>query len=95
MDLNNFNEDNFNKAMVIFFDKLNIDPIEFKIYNKEKLISKKPFIYDDNDSDDYYIVVKIYNNIGTVSIGISNGPKFIECEVLGQIEFRDNKWVNV
>ena len=89
----NFN--NFNEAMSTFFDRLKINPIEFELYSKNRLISKQPFTYNDNDPEDYYIVVKLYDNIGTVVTGTANGPKFVEYETLGQIEFNNDKWVNV
>lgn len=87
------NTTNFDVAMQPFFEKLNIDPMEF-VYDEEtnSFISQASFINDDNDPMEYVIVVKLYKNCGNVCIGYSDGVKFYETAMLGQIMFENNKW---
>lgn len=84
---------NINNAMKRFFDELDIDPIEFDYYeSKKKFISREAFTYND-DPQAYYIVVKITNNtVGTVLLGTSDGIKFTEVNMLGQILFNGTEW---
>lgn len=87
---------NINDVMKLYFDQLNIDPIEFDYdATRKKFISKESFIYDLNDPEPYFIIVKISGNIGTVVIGTSDGVKFIETDVLGQIQFENDHWTNI
>lgn len=84
---------NINEAMKHYFDQLSIDPIEFKYDEaKKRFISKESFIYDINDPEQYFIVVKISGNIGTVVVGTSDGVRFVEAEVLGQIQYEGDHW---
>lgn len=82
---------NFNEAMSYFFDMLEINELDFE-YNKRLhyLISKEAFPYDDEQ--DYYLVVKLNGNTGTVVIGFSDGIKFYETQTLGQISLENGKW---
>lgn len=87
---------NINEVMKQYFDQLGIDPIEFDYdESKKKFISKTSFVYDVNDPEAYFIVVKVSGNIGTVSIGTSDGVRFIEDEVLGQIQYENDHWTNI
>lgn len=87
---------NINEAVKPFFTKLNIDPIEFNYDdNKKQFISKESFSYDDTDPEAYYIIIRVSNTIGTVVIGTSDGIRFAETEILGQIMFNGKNWVNV
>ena len=82
---------NFNEAMSYFFDMLEINELDFE-YNERLhyLISKEAFPYDDEQ--DYYLVVKLNGNTGTVVIGFSDGIKFYETQTLGQISLENGKW---
>ena len=87
---------NINEVMNQYFDQLNIDPIEFEYDEaRKKFISKESFIYDINDPEQYFIVVKISGNIGTVVVGTSDGVRFVEADVLGQIQFEGDHWINI
>lgn len=87
---------NLNEAMQLFFDELNIDPIEFNYIEDQNLyISKNSFSYDDSELMEYYIVIKVFNNIGTVSIGQSDGITYNEYKTLGQIMYDGSKWINI
>lgn len=87
---------NINEVMKQYFDQLGIDPIEFDYDDtKKKFISKESFVYDVNDPEAYFIVVKLSGNIGTVSIGTSDGTRFVEDEVLGQIQYEGDHWTNI
>ena len=84
---------NINEAVKPFFDKLDLDPIDFEYnVNKQRFITKKSFTYDDNDPEAYYMIVKIFGSVGTVVIGSSDGINFTEFETLGQIVFNGEKW---
>lgn len=87
---------NINEAVKPFFTKLNIDPINFNYDNvKNQFISKESFSYDDNDPEAYFVVIRISNTIGTVVIGTSDGIRFVETEILGQIMFDGKNWITV
>lgn len=87
---------NINDVMKLYFEQLGIDPIEFEyIEDKKKFVSKESFVYDINDPEVYFIVVKLSGNIGTVSIGTSDGVRYIEDEVLGQIQYEGDHWTNI
>ncbi len=87
---------NINEAMKPYFDQLGIDPIEFDYDDtKKKFISKDSFVYDVNDPEAYFIVVKISGNIGTVIIGTSDGVRFIEDEILGLIQYEGDHWITI
>ena len=84
---------NINEVMKPYFDQLGIDPIEFNYDEaKKQFISKESFSYDDDDPEAYYIVVKLTNTVGTVVIGTSDGIRFNEVDVLGQIVFNGKDW---
>ena len=87
---------NFDETMKPFFDKLEIDPIPLE-YNENlnKFISTESFVEDDESAEEYFIVIKMTGNAGTVVIGYADGPKFIETETLGQIMFDKDKWVSL
>lgn len=84
---------NLKEAVKPFFDKLGIDEMDFN-YNEKtgKFVSTEAFSYDDDDPLPYFVVIRVYNNAGTVVIGTSDGLKFAETEVLGQIYFENGKW---
>lgn len=86
------NNTNFNEAMSYFFNLLEINELEFN-YNEQLnyLISKESFPYDDDDQE-YYLVVKLNGNTGTVVVGFSDGIKFYETQTLGQISLENGKW---
>ena len=44
---------------------------------------------------EYYIVIKVFNNVGTVSIGQSDGITYNEYKTLGQIMYDGSKWINI
>lgn len=84
------------EAMKPYFDELGIDPIEFNyIVDKNRFISKKSFQNENDDPEAYYIVIKINDNIGTVVTGVSDGIKFDEVDVLGQIGFDGQNWIKL
>lgn len=82
-----------NEVMKPFFDELNIDPIEFN-YNNNEYISKESFSLDENE-EDFYMVIKLYNNIGTVIIGQTDGIRFFKDRTLGQIVYNGSGWENI
>lgn len=84
---------NINEVMKQYFNQLGIDPIEFNYDEaKKQFISKESFSYDDDDPEAYYIVVKLTNTVGTVIIGTSDGIRFNEADILGQIVFNGKDW---
>ena len=84
---------NINEVMKPYFNQLGIDPIEFNYDEaKKQFISKESFSYDDDDPEAYYIVVKLTNTVGTVIIGTSDGIRFSEADILGQIVFNGKDW---
>lgn len=84
---------NINEVMKHYFDQLGIDPIEFNYdETKKQFVSKESFSYDDDDPEAYYIVVKLTNTVGTVVIGTSDGIRFNEVDILGQIAFNGKDW---
>ena len=84
---------NINEVMKQYFNQLGIDPIEFNYDEaKKQFISKESFSYDDDDPEAYYIVVKLTNTVGTVIIGTSDGIRFNEADILGQITFNGKDW---
>lgn len=87
---------NFNDVMKLYFDQLEIDPIEF-IYNEKtnKYITSKSFQNNEDDPEAYYLVVRMINNVGNVLIGTSDGINFTEIEMLGQIMIQDDRWINL
>lgn len=87
---------NFNEVMTTFFNQLGIDPIEFNYNEKtKKYITTESFTNEDDDPEAYYMVVKMNENIGTVVIGTSDGIKFSETEMLGQIRNDNGVWVTL
>lgn len=84
---------NINEVIKQYFDQLGIDPIDFNYDEaKKQFVSKESFSYDDDDPEAYYIVVKLTNTVGTVVIGTSDGIRFNEVDVLGQIVFNGKDW---
>ena len=89
----NMNTTNFKETMKIFFDELGIDPIDFEYDNElNYFISVTSFINSEDDPQEYYIVVKIVHDCGTVVVGYTDGIQFYELKTLGQIVFEDGKW---
>ena len=87
---------NFNEVMKTYFNQLGLDPIEFTFNDKtNKYITVESFQYDENDLEAYYIVVKMINNVGNVMLGTSDGLKFHEHELLGQIMNHNGTWINL
>lgn len=84
---------NISEAIKPFFDQLGIDPIDFNYDEaKKQFVSKESFSYDDDDPEAYYVVVKLTNTVGTVVIGTSDGIRFNEVDILGQIVFNGKDW---
>lgn len=84
------------EVMKPIFDSLNIDPIEFDyIESKNQFVTKESFEYSEDDPEAYYIVVKLYENTGTILLGTSDGVKFYEQKILGQISYDNDKWTIV
>lgn len=84
---------NIGEAIKPFFDQLGIDPIDFNYDEaKKQFVSKESFSYDDDDPEAYYVVVKLTNTVGTVVIGTSDGIRFNEVDILGQIVFNGKDW---
>ena len=85
----------FEEALKPFFDKLNIDPISFDYYNTiNKFVSSQPF-FEEDEKDEYYIVIKLINNTGTIVVGTTDGIRFYETEMLGQIVYDNDQWVSL
>ena len=57
--------------------------------------SKESFQNSSDNPEAYYVVIKINNNIGTVVIGTSDGIRFDETDVLGQIMLVGQWWVSI
>ena len=75
------------EMMIPIFEELNLDPIEFVFdERRNKYVTKEAFQYDYDDPEAYYIVIKVFNNIGTAVLGTSDGLRFYETEYLGQID---------
>lgn len=90
------NMSNFKEVITQFFEELNIDPMEFTYNEKtKKFISNESFSYSDDDPESYFMVIKMINNIGNVMIGTSDGIKFSERELLGQIMYDNNTWIKL
>lgn len=84
---------NIGEAIKPFFDQLGIDPIDFNYDEaKKQFVSKESFSYDDDDPEAYYVVIKLTNTVGTVVIGTSDGIRFNEVDILGQIVFNGKDW---
>ena len=85
-----------NNAVQTYFEKLDIDPIDF-VYDrlKNRFISKDSFKFSIDDYSDYFIVIKVTNTVGTVILGMSDGVKFSPLELLGQIWFDGSTWIAV
>lgn len=84
---------NIGEAIKPFFDQLGIDPIDFNYDEaKKQFVSKESFSYDDDDPEAYYVVIKLTNTVGTVVIGTSDGIRFNEVDILGQIVFNSKDW---
>lgn len=83
---------NINTAMQPIFDKLQVNPVDFKYFEKlNKFISAESInLY--GDSANYVIVININNNIGTVLLGTTDGVTFHETSLLGQIVLKNNEW---
>ena len=82
---------NINDAMKPIFDRLDLDPVEFKYYEQSSKFISNPFHYTEDEQ--YNIVIEVVNNIGTIFLGTSDGVKFTEIELLGRIKFDGNNWV--
>ena len=79
---------NIQEVIKPFFDNLGINEIDLE-YKNNIFITKEDFIIDEIP---YYLYIRLYNNIGTVCLGYTDGIKLYKTETLGQIILEDNCW---
>ena len=92
------NTTNFNETMDFFTDKLQINEMTYTYDERHNRFYSDDVCELDIDGDgdirDYLIIIKLnsHKNVGTVVLGETDGIKFFEYRILGQISLENERW---
>ena len=87
---------NINTALEPLFEILGIDPLSFHYdENSASLISDTSYTDNESDPQEYYIVIKFNNNIGTIMQGYTDGINFYDTKFLGRLVNNNDKWEGI